>query len=270
MGLFSKKPEPSPERVVNEALAILRELAPDRVFERDGQTIRVPRSESNVLVWNLHDFARLAPANPAWRDELRNLAEQVVAARPSAESRASSGFQLRLRPDARVPAELRTGEYAAERVLGDLWALYGESNDDGISVITWSALEAKSSSRDDLRTVITAMTLGADFTLEDMMTPIEDGIPVFTNAEFHPNIAAALLMPPDFWKPLLGAFATPIKTMLASIPAPSRIFLSPVDEPAVVDIMRKLIDAASSMEEEQLSKDVYRFDGTGWAVVPRQ
>ncbi len=51
------------------------------------------------------------------------------------------------------------------------------------------------------------------------------------------------------------------------IPAPSRIFITPVDEPQMIEALRSLIPSFVETEEELLSTDVYRFDGTAWRAV---
>ena len=251
------------------ALATLSELAPELAVTRENLALRIECDQDRSMVWNLHDVARLAPTNPAWRTEIQDLASQVVERLTAAfESASVGGVGLRLRPDARVPAELRTGEYAAEPVLDGVWALYGERTDNGIAIRPWSMLLENGESREDLRTIAAAMTLGEDFTYGDMMSPVGDRIPIFTNAEFHPHVAAALLMPAQWWRELMSAFSQPPPTLLAMIPSPSRIFITPVDAPAIVQALRGLIPAYQETEEELLSTHVYRFDGTRWASVP--
>lgn len=257
---------PTPDTVVTHAITALQRLEPEIAVTRDGLALRVSRG-SRMLVWNLTDFARQAPGNPGWRGELDELARKVVERPPSTAQKGT--LQVRLRPDARVPAELKTGEYSAEPVLDGLWAVYGLATGEGVSAAPWSHFDAAQKSRADFRTVAAAMTLGGEFTYGDMMSPVADGIPIYTNAEFHPNVAAALLMPADYWKKLLGAFDPPPQTLLATIPAPSRIFLTTIDDDTMVAALRELNEHAHELEEELLSPHVYRFDGTGWhAVMP--
>jgi hypothetical protein len=260
--------QPTPDDVVSFALAMLHELAPQLEVTRDGLALQIKRDAGRSLVWNLHDVARLATTNPEWRDEVRDLAAQVAARSTEVrESSAIGGAGVRLRPDARVPAELRTGEYAAEQVLDGLWALYGELSADGIAIRPWNVLLGEGTSREDLRTTAAAMTLGKQFRYQDMMSPMGEGIPVFTNAEFHPQVAAALLMPAAWWRGLMSAFKKAPPTLLAMIPAPSRIFITPVDEPQMIEALRSLVPSYEQTEEELLSTEVYRFDGTGWRAV---
>src|SRR5580765_1257639 len=118
--------QPTPDQVVDFALATLRELAPQSTVTRNGLALQLAHDADRALVWNLHDVTRLAPTNPAWRDAVRQLAGKVVARIESAfDAPVTGGVALRLRPDARVRAELRAGEYAAEPGLDGLWALYG-------------------------------------------------------------------------------------------------------------------------------------------------
>jgi hypothetical protein len=262
-GLFSKKP--TSDQVVTYALEALRRQSPDLAVTRDGVSLRVRRGDRE-LVWNLSDVARLAPTNPDWKAEIDDLARQVVERRPATAS-PRGAIEVRLRPAVRVPSELKTGEMSAEPVLDDLWAIYGFATESGVSAARWSELEPAAGSRDALRTFAAATTLGAGFRYADMMSPVKDGIPLFTNAEFHPNVATALLMPPDYWQTLMAAFEPQPPTMLAAIPSSSRIFLTTADEPAFVETMQELVEASSGMEEELLSQRVYRFDGTVWRAI---
>jgi hypothetical protein len=261
---------PSTDQVVDFALATLHELAPTLVITRDGLALQIERDADRSLVWNLHDIARLAPTNPSWREEIRDLSGQVVAriATVGEEAPTIGGVGLRLRPDARVPAELRTGEYAAEPVLDGIWAMYGERTADGIAVRPWSMLLPDGRSRDQLRTIAAATTLGAEFTYGDMMSPMGEGIPIYTNQAFHPCVAAALLMPAAWWRHLMTAIKPQPKTLLAMVPAPSRIFITPVDVPQIIEALRSLIPSCQDTEEELLSMHIYRFDGTRWRAVP--
>ena len=111
-------------------------------------------------------------------------------------------------------------------------------------------------------------TLGEDFRYRDMMTQMGEGIPVFTNAEFHANVAAALLMPAGWWRLLRDGIKPRPATLLAMVPAPSRIFISPVDVPEVVHALRSLAPSSEETEDELLSTHVYRFDGECWTAVP--
>jgi hypothetical protein len=263
-------PSPSPDQVVDFALATLHERAPALVITRNELALQIACDGGRSLVWNLHDVARLAPTNPGWRDQVRDLGDQVIARATAADEDAPKlgGVGLRLRPDARVPAELRTGEYAAEPVLDGIWAMYGERQADGIAIRPWDMLLADDLSRDKLRTLAAATTLGAEFTYRDMMSPMGEGIPVFTNEEFHPCVAAALLMPAAWWRQLMMGIKPQPNTLLAMVPAPSRIYLTPVDVPEMIQALRSLIPRYQETEEEVLSMHVYRFDGTQWRAVP--
>jgi hypothetical protein len=260
-GRFKKKPQPSPEVVVDTALAALRDISPNLAVERDGMALRI-RHEDRLLVWNLTDVARLAPTDPEWREGIASQARQVLGVRSTP---AHLGLGARLRPAARVPEELRTGDRAAEPFAGDLWALYGHVTSDGLSVGTWS--ELVHSDRASMRTVHAALTLGRDFTPRQMLDTIDERIPVFTNGEPHPQVATALLMPMEWWTMILDAFGPATTSLLAAVPSPGRIFLAAVDEPAMVDVLSGLIASAHEIEEDLLSTTVFRFDGTAWSAA---
>jgi hypothetical protein len=257
------------DEVVEYALASLLEIAPQLDVTRDGLALQIARGEDRTLIWNLHDVARRAPASSEWRDEVRDLAGQVVERIESAFDPAmESGIGLRLRPDERVPDELRTGEYAAEPVLDGLWALYGENTAEGIATRPWDDLLGDELTREDLRTLAAWTTLGGDdFKYGDMMNKMED-LPVFTNEHFHPHIAAAMLMPAEWWLDLMDGLTPRPRTLLAMIPSPNRIFISPLDVPEMIDALRSLIPSYQETEEEVLSMHVYRFDGESWRAVP--
>ena len=260
----------NPEQVLEFAFTTLHELAPELVIQREPLALRVVCDGDRALVWNLHDQARLATTDPHWRERVRDQARELIErlATAFADKPKLGGVGVRLRPDARVPAELRTGEYAAERVLEGIWALYGERNADGISIRPWATLLGDTMTREQLRTLAAVTTLGEDFRYRDMMTPMGEGIPVFTNAEFHANVAAALLMPAGWWRLLIDGMKPRPATLLAMVPAPSRIFISPVDVPEMVHALRSLVPSSEETEEELLSTHVYRFDGECWTAVP--
>src|SRR5690349_17961776 len=96
----------------------------------------------------------------------------------------ATGFGVRLRPEGQVPAEIRGGDWAVEHFVGDLWALYGYTTAEGLSVRTWTDLRAED--RASTRTVMTCMPLGRDFTPNHILGAIDDDLPVFTNLAPHP------------------------------------------------------------------------------------
>jgi hypothetical protein len=269
MGLFRRAPKPEPTTtgkitpydVAMFALEAVRTLAPDVQVEREGLALRIHRG-GRVLVWNLQDVARLAPDDPAWRDGVRKMALKVLEARQPAPG-PTLGMDVRLRPSARVPAELRTGEYGAECVIGDVWALYGDSRGERFAVGKWADLPP----REHVRAMSAMMTLGRDFKPRDIMSPVDEGLPLYTNAKFHPHAAVALLMPVEWWKMIMGAFDPAPSALVVAVPAPSRIFVALDDDPALVAAMHQLSDAALELEEEVLSTDLFRFDGTAWSVI---
>ena len=270
MGLFRRPTKPPPTTtgtisaydVAMFALDTVHSLAPDARVEREGMALRIRRGE-RVAVWNLHDVARLAPEDPAWRDGVRELARKVLDAREPAGG-PTLGMDVRLRSGARVPAELRTGEYGVECVVGDLWALYGDSRGERLAVGKWADLPP----REHVRAMTAMLTLGRDFKPRDIMSPIEEGLPLFTNPKFHPHVAVALLMPAEWWKMIMGAFDPTPPALLVAVPASSRIFVALDDAPELVRAMHHLIQASLELEEELLATDVFRFDGAAWSVAP--
>ena len=237
-------------------MASLRELAPETRVEQEGMALRVFLEPERIVVWNLADVARIAPSDPDWRAGIAKQASYVLGERPEAET---TGLGMRLRPRSRIAAELLTGEWAVEPIVGELYAMYGTTTSEGIQVWKRSALQ------DRPGWAFAALTLGGDFKFNDMLDPIAEDVPMFTNGTFHPQIACALVMPPQWWNLLLKGLGT--ESVLVAIPAPSRIFVTPIDTPDMVPVFRQLIAGALEIEEEVLSTDIYRYANDAWTVV---
>jgi hypothetical protein len=264
-GLFGRRGS-SPDDVVNAAMRALRTLASDCDIDRDGLTLKVARGDRK-MVWHLDDEARLAPTDPSWRDRMLPLAREVLTRKAPTES---TELVVRVRNEPRVPADWRNSELAVEHVVGDLWALYGRDAADGISVKPWSELPGE---RQQVRSRAAGHTLGLDFAFGDMLSPLARDIPIYTNAKFVHHIAAALVMPTAWWSTVLTAFTQAARVpglppcLVIALPAPSRIFLTPLDLPEVHQAMRTMIEGAVSVEEELLSRNLFRFDHQTWTVV---
>lgn len=269
-GMASPIGSPDERDVLEHAVKILAAVAPDVRVQRESLRLRLA-VEDRELVWNLHDFIRQAPGNSAWRVELDDLARQVAKAilLPTESREATGLLQVRLRPADRMPEVF--ADSAVEEVFPGVVALYGRhvpcmgGLHPGIHIATWDEVDALAS-RERARELAALVTLGPDFSLGDLVTPMMDDVPVYTNGAFHPHIAVALLVP-IMWRKICAAFDPEPRTLLAVAPAPSRIIFTTMDDPEFIPMLHALAEHATEIEEELLTLQVLRFDGTSWRAL---
>lgn len=165
---------------------------------------------------------------------------------------------MKLCCESSLPADLRDDEWAVERVLDDLWAMYGEHDAAGFAVMTRQELDARPF---DGRMWAAAATVGLELALSDLAKPLGEGVGIYGVVRDH--IAVSVLLPVSWWREVLAAFAT--DAVFVAVPTPNRIFISPSEE---IEAMDFLIDAwlDHPLATEPLTRQVFRFDGT-WSVV---
>ena len=170
----------------------------------------------------------------------------------------SDGIRVKLCGERNLAADLRDPEWAVERVVDDLWAMYGEATPDGFAVMTRGELDAKPF---DGRMWAAGATVGLELALSDLAKPLGEGVGIYGVVRDH--VAVAVLLPVSWWRDALAAFAT--EALFVAVPTPNRIFLTPAEDIEALDF---LIDAwlEHPLATEPLTRQVFRFDGA-WSVV---
>ena len=170
----------------------------------------------------------------------------------------SDGIRVKLCSEGSLTADLRDPEWAVERVLDDLWAMYGEPAPGGFAVMTREELDGKPF---DGRMWAAGATVGLELALSDLAKPLGEGVGIY--GVVRDDVAVAVLLPVAWWRDALAAFAT--EALFVAVPTPNRIFLAPAED---IEAMDFLIDAwlEHPLATEPLTRNVFRFDG-GWSVV---
>ncbi len=269
-GLFRKK-RPDADQVVTHAIDVLGRMIPTAEVDRDELVLYVGYGRGFQL--DLAPYVKMAAYDFPWEQALDLHAQAHIreADAPEEEAKPDHAAEeiqhaVRLVTFNTLPGELRGDDrWAVEPVAGQLWAMYGEDTEDGFAVMEWDALIP-----DDrhhlVRWLAAVRTLNrgfdGNFTRDHISVEMTPGLKLFTN-DHHPQISAALLMPPAFWKGVMEAEGA--EGIFVAVPAPSRLFWTP--HLNLLEPMRALVANALALEDTTLSQEIYRFDGLEWHVV---
>jgi hypothetical protein len=157
---------------------------------------------------------------------------------------------------------------AMEVILPDVAAIYGMLEGTKFALLEPSLanriLHADPQEAETTREVI-ALSSG-EFTVERVSDPLQEDVPIFTNAE--DTMVAPLLLAPRWSRALCDSLKPKAKTLLAVFPSETRIIWSPVDTREMAATLRTLCQKGRDLEEEDfLCDEVVRFDGVRWAPV---